>query len=456
VLVALTTVASFLAIVLPLSLPASSAAYATLHITSPASGSTLNGYTGTPFSAQIQISGGFAPIAFAEITPNLPSGLSLSQSGLISGTPLVISNQTYSIWIQDSRPLEADQDIATNVHIVISNPPSPSPSESSTPVPDPVQVSSLTGTSPHSGPTSGGTAVTVTGSFPTNISNIQVDQSFVPAGSWTQTPTSITFTTPAHKAGKVSVQIYNGQAPVLAPQDFTYQDATPTPTPTPTPTSTPVQKATLHVISVVKNIYGGTALPSDFTLTLRHHGTDVVPPAAGVAAPGKSYTLPAGTYVLGQQPGPLSKLYLPSFSIQGQRAGSIDLKPGDDLTVYQTNTQLPTRTPEAAPVKRGTVYFDLGATTLNAKAQSDLQKLATVLNAQPSTEVTIYGYADAQPGVDNQKLSEQRAAAVAAFLAPLLNDQNVKVVGNGASNPATTGTTPADYALNRRAEIWVK
>src|ERR1019366_5058239 len=99
-----------------------------------------------------------------------------------------------------------------------------------------------------------------------------------------------------------------------------------TPTPTPTPVVTPVAPGTIHVVKTVVNGYGGTATAADFSLSLRHHGIDVVgSPDVGMSSPGRTYVLAPGTYVVGEAPNPAFPNYLSSFSVVGQTSNDIVL-----------------------------------------------------------------------------------------------------------------------------------
>jgi LPXTG-motif cell wall-anchored protein len=134
---------------------------------------------------------------------------------------------------------------------------------------------------------------------------------------------------------------------------------TPTPTPTPTPTVTPTPTptpamATLHVIKVVVNNSGGTAVAGDFIFHVTFHGVDVVgSPAVGLGAPGRTYTLPAGNYIVTEEP---VAGYIGSFSGEGITNGFVSLVAGSDVTITRTNTDIatqvvvPTPTPSATPI----------------------------------------------------------------------------------------------------------
>lgn len=71
-----------------------------LTITSPA---TLPGGTvGTPYSYALQASGGVAPYRWSVISGALPSGLSLTAAGVISGSPTANANFNFGIQVTDS------------------------------------------------------------------------------------------------------------------------------------------------------------------------------------------------------------------------------------------------------------------------------------------------------------------------------------------------------------------
>ncbi len=116
------------------------------------------------------------------------------------------------------------------------------------------------------------------------------------------------------------------------------------PPPGPVPTS-----ATLHVVKQVVNDNGGTAVASNFNLHVRLSGTDVSgSPALGIGAPGTSYSLAAGTYVVTED---ANSSYAQSFSGACNSSGSITLVAGDNVTCTVINNDIagaivvPTPTP---------------------------------------------------------------------------------------------------------------
>jgi hypothetical protein len=96
--------------------------------------------------------------------------------------------------------------------------------------------------------------------------------------------------------------------------------------------------ATLHVIKQVMNNNGGIAAASLFNLHVKLSGTDVAgSPATGTAAPGTSYSLAAGTYVVSED---ANASYTRSFSGDCNSSGNVTLAAGVDRTCTITNTDI--------------------------------------------------------------------------------------------------------------------
>jgi hypothetical protein len=100
----------------------------------------------------------------------------------------------------------------------------------------------------------------------------------------------------------------------------------------------PATTATLHVVKQVVNNNGGTATPSLFNLHVKLAGTDVSgSPAVGIVAPGTSYVLSAGTYVVSED---ANASYSSSFSGACNASGSVTLVAGDNVTCTITNDDI--------------------------------------------------------------------------------------------------------------------
>jgi outer membrane protein OmpA-like peptidoglycan-associated protein len=144
--------------------------------------------------------------------------------------------------------------ITSDPALIIGNPiiQSPPPSTTSATIQSPRQVDTISSISPSKGSISGGTVVVISGSFEENVCkiiNVSIDGVLLPLSSWNVTSAFLTVTMPAHGAGVVSINLYNGCTPVLDSLSFNYEitpmvtppsEATPTPRPTPeVPTPAP-------------------------------------------------------------------------------------------------------------------------------------------------------------------------------------------------------------------------
>jgi Ice-binding-like/Prealbumin-like fold domain len=105
------------------------------------------------------------------------------------------------------------------------------------------------------------------------------------------------------------------------------------------PANPPPTPATLHVIKLVVNGNGGTAIPANFTVHVRSAGADVAgSPAAGTAAPGTMYSLTAGAYAVSEDE---NALYVRSFSGACDAGGNVTLSSGSDSICTIINTDIP-------------------------------------------------------------------------------------------------------------------
>jgi uncharacterized repeat protein (TIGR01451 family) len=126
---------------------------------------------------------------------------------------------------------------------------------------------------------------------------------------------------------------------------------------TDTITATCSAPATLHVIKLVA---GGTAVASDFNVHVMNGGADVSgSPLAGVAAPGTSYTLSAGTYSVSEDS---NTSYTQSFTGACDSSGNVTLSAGDDkiCTIVNTNIVVPVPVPASAGTGGGRIVPLIG------------------------------------------------------------------------------------------------
>jgi outer membrane protein OmpA-like peptidoglycan-associated protein len=103
------------------------------------------------------------------------------------------------------------------------------------------------------------------------------------------------------------------------------------------------------------------------------------------------------------------------------------------------------------------ILFDFDKAVLRPVAQTNLEKLAVILNKYPDTNILIEGHTDSK-GSDsyNLDLSRQRAQTVANFVAGLSVDSaRFTTTGYGEAQPVATNDTDAGRQANRRVEIAV-
>ncbi len=102
--------------------------------------------------------------------------------------------------------------------------------------------------------------------------------------------------------------------------------------------ATPTSAATLHVIKQVINDSGGIAIASNFSVHVRHTGSDVLgSPTVGTITPGTTYLLAAGTYAVDEN---TNSYYTKTFSGDCDISGNITLAAGDNKTCTITNDDI--------------------------------------------------------------------------------------------------------------------
>lgn len=101
------------------------------------------------------------------------------------------------------------------------------------------------------------------------------------------------------------------------------------------------------------------------------------------------------------------------------------------------------------------VNFDLGKSTLTSTAKGNLDKLVPVFNEYPDTDIQIVGHTDSSGSDElNQKLSEQRAAAVKTYLSGKgIKAARIVTTGRGEAEPIADNATKDGMAKNRRVEF---
>jgi outer membrane protein OmpA-like peptidoglycan-associated protein len=101
------------------------------------------------------------------------------------------------------------------------------------------------------------------------------------------------------------------------------------------------------------------------------------------------------------------------------------------------------------------ILFATNSSNLTDQAKGNVQKLATILNKYPDTNILVEGHTDST-GTEayNQKLSERRASAVTDYTSGLgVAGARFKAMGYGESQPVASNSTADGRRQNRRVEI---
>ncbi len=103
------------------------------------------------------------------------------------------------------------------------------------------------------------------------------------------------------------------------------------------------------------------------------------------------------------------------------------------------------------------VLFGFDRSDLTSDASQTLNKLTTVLNSYPDTDIEIQGHTDSK-GTEkyNQNLSVRRASAVSSYLTThSISGSRITVKGFGESSPKYSNDTEDGRAGNRRVEFLI-
>ena len=105
-------------------------------------------------------------------------------------------------------------------------------------------------------------------------------------------------------------------------------------------------------------------------------------------------------------------------------------------------------------ITRG-ILFDVNKATINGESMGTINEIVKLMNAHPDLNFRIEGHTDSDGDESfNQKLSEDRAAAVKAMLGKLgIDPSRLESKGWGESKPLSENSTPEGKANNRRVEF---
>jgi len=103
------------------------------------------------------------------------------------------------------------------------------------------------------------------------------------------------------------------------------------------------------------------------------------------------------------------------------------------------------------------VLFGFDKSALSPDAKTNLNKLVTVLNSYPDTDIELQGHTDSKGSeAYNQTLSGNRAGAVSVYLSSQgISSSRVTTKGFGESVPKYDNNTETGRSKNRRVEFLI-
>ena len=109
-------------------------------------------------------------------------------------------------------------------------------------------------------------------------------------------------------------------------------------------------------------------------------------------------------------------------------------------------------------IKSGKLFFRRDSSRLDGRDRKTLEPLAKVMDRCPEATILIAGHTDSDGAATyNQRLSEQRAQAVADFLISLgIEVQRLTAIGYGETKPVAKNCGRTNKARNRRIEFEVQ
>ncbi|MFM8709907.1 MAG: OmpA family protein [Sphingomonadales bacterium] len=130
------------------------------------------------------------------------------------------------------------------------------------------------------------------------------------------------------------------------------------------------------------------------------------------------------------------------------------LKNGISDSTAQKNIVLQPIEKNAAIVLKN-IFFETNRFELSPASLTELDKLVTLLQENPTIKIEIGGHTDnVGKAADNLTLSDHRAKAVVDYLqGKRIDPARLTAKGYGMTQPVSDNSTPEGRALNRRTEM---
>lgn len=109
-------------------------------------------------------------------------------------------------------------------------------------------------------------------------------------------------------------------------------------------------------------------------------------------------------------------------------------------------------------IRLNNIFFEFGKSVLKEESYPELNRLVKLLSDNPAITIEINGHTDdVGADTDNLKLSQERAAAVVAYLtSKKIGGNRLSSNGFGETNPLAENSIEEGRQLNRRVEFVVK
>jgi len=307
-----------------------------------------------------------------------PIGISISGSNVSSNASL-LTVTTLNNSMAGNYYFKATSDGTTSALKTLTVSAAPAPA------PDPVQTNSINnGSTTVSGPIGGGDC-TINGNFGSAVTNVSIDGTLLPKTSWNQTSASVTITMPPHDEGTVSIQIFDGQAPLLAPVTYKYLS-------NPSATSAP-----------------STNSPAGSTSTSGTSTSEGNGAATPTPTPSANPTPPAGNGAATPTPTPSANPTPPAKSDSATSTSTPSAKKEKAVLSYSYNS---------------------------AKTTGDIKTFLSTLAITPTSKISIAGYAQPTAPSDDLRISKDRAMKLKEAILALYPKVQVEVSANGSKKEA--------------------
>jgi outer membrane protein OmpA-like peptidoglycan-associated protein len=130
-----------------------------------------------------------------------------------------------------------------------------------------------------------------------------------------------------------------------------------------------------------------------------------------------------------------------------------------DSTGCPAVSEMETELLDTGTIRIENINCPKGKAVVPPEAYAELDEVGAILKKWPDLKIEVGGHTDSSgPAATNQKLSQDRAQAVRAYVLqkyPELKPSQFTVKGYGESKPIAPNTTPENMSKNRRVEFKV-